>query len=250
MNTAVSMEPGAGTSPQWIARAAGLFWLTTMLAGIFSMVAWGKIVVPGNAAATTANILAKESLFRLGATADLLGVLSYIGVTLFIYELLAPVNRKLSLLAAFFSLVGCALGALGCVLQLAPLTILSSAPALNAFTPGQVRDLAFLAIRVRVGVNDVALVFFGLHCLLLGYLICRSTFLPRFVGVLMVIAGLGWLTFLFPTLAKPLMPWNMAPGILGEGTLLLWLIFMGVNAPRWRAQASAALERPSYEPVI
>jgi len=84
------------------------------------------------------------------------------------------------------------------------------------------------------------LVFFGLHCLLVGYLIFRSTFLPRILGALMMFAGLGWLTFLSPALAKDLSPYNLAPGMLGEGLLIVWLLVFGVNEQRWKEQAGAA----------
>jgi len=132
-------------------------------------------------------------------------------VTLLFYDLFKPVNRSLSLLAAFFSLVGCAIGALS-PFHLAPSHINS-------------------------------LVFFGFYCLLIGYLIFRSTFLPRILGALMAFGGLGWLTFLSPPLANYLSPYNMVPGILGEGSLTLWLLVIGANVPRWEERASAAEER-------
>src|SRR5260370_28564205 len=88
--------------------------------------------------------------------------------------------------------------------------------------------------------TNIGLVFFGFYCLLIGYLIVRSTFLPRVLGVLMAFAGLGWLTFLSPPLANHLSPYNLASGVLGQGSLTLWLLVMGVNEPRWNEQSSAA----------
>lgn len=123
-------------------------------------------------------------------------------VTLLFYHIFKPVNRSLSLLAAILSLAGCVSGALG-AFQLAPSPI-------------------------------HPLVFFGWYCLLIGYLIVRSTFLPRILGGLMALGGLGWLTFLSPALAERLSPYNLAPGIIGEGVLALWLVAVGVNAQRWR----------------
>ena len=82
--------------------------------------------------------------------------------------------------------------------------------------------------------------FFGVYCLLIGILILKSTFLPRFLGVLMAFGGLGWLTFASPSLAATLSPYNLAPGIIGELTLTLWLLVKGVDEPRWRAQAAIA----------
>ena len=134
----------------------------------------------------------------------LVASLAYVAVTLVFYDIFKPVNKTLSLIAALFSLVGCLLSALSAL------------------------DLAALPI------NN--LVFFGGYCLLIGVLIIKSTFLPRVLGALMVFGGLGWLTFLSPSLAHQLSPFNMFPGILGELSLTLWLLVMGVNVQRWKAR--------------
>jgi hypothetical protein len=140
---------------------------------------------------------------RAGAAAALIAAASYIAVTLLFYVLFKPVNKTASLAAAIVSLAGIAAGPLG----------------LTRVNP---------------------LVFFGVYCLLIGYLITRSTFLPRILGVLMVCASIGWLTFLSPQLGRSLYPYNLAPGLLGEGALTLWLVAAGVNAARWREQAAAS----------
>lgn len=142
---------------------------------------------------------------------NLIAAVCYIAVTVLFYTIFKPVSRSLSLLAAVVSLVGCAFGGLSSF-NLAPFPI-------------------------------HPLVFFGFYCLLIGYLIFRSTFLPRILGALMAFAGMGWLTFLSPALAKYLFPYNLAPGILGEGALTLWLLVMGVNAEQWKEQASAGQMR-------
>ncbi len=180
------MERIAEASPRFKARIAGVFYLLTFLTGGVALFVRG----------------------RLGFAAGLIAASCYIAVTLLFYYMFKPVNRSLSLLAAFFSLVGCAIGALS-PFHLAP----------SHINP---------------------LVFFGFYCLLIGYLIFRSTFLPRILGVLMAFAGLGWLTFLSPPLANYLYPYNLAPGLLGEGSLTLWLLVMGVNVQRWNEQTSAA----------
>jgi hypothetical protein len=128
----------------------------------------------------------------------------YIAVTLLFYSLFRPVNRSLSLLASLFSLAGCANDVLS-LFHLDPYKINS-------------------------------LVFFGPYCLLIGYLIFKSIFLPRILGVLMVLAGLGWLIFLSP-LASYLSTGLKVLGILAEGSLMLWLIVMGVNVQGWNEQA-------------
>lgn len=142
----------------------------------------------------------------LGLAAGLIAGASYVAVTLLLYVLFKPVNRNLSLLAACISLLGCAIG---------PLSRFHLVPF-----------------------NISPLVFFGFYCLLIGYLIYKSTFLPRALGALMAFAGLGWLTFLYPPLANDLSPYNMAPGLIGEGCLTAWLLVKGVNVPRWEEQAS------------
>jgi hypothetical protein len=172
-------------SPLLKARIAGAFYLFSILAGIFAV-----------SAATGSVSLA----------ANLIGSACYVVVTLILYDLLKPVNRGLSLLAALFSLAGCAVG----VLRMLHL------PSIN--------------------VNE--LVFFGCYCLLLAYLIFKSTFLPRFLSLLLAITGLGWLTYLSPALGNHLFfPYLMITGLVGEGALTLWLLAFGVNAPRWNEQS-------------
>lgn len=113
---------------------------------------------------------------------------------------------------------------------------------MSVFKTEQLQALAYMFFKLYSQAYNISLVFFGFYCLLIGYLIFKSTFLPRILGVLMAIAGLGWLTFLSPPFGqKYLYPYILAAAI-GEGTLLLWLIVAGVNAERWKAQARAAGE--------
>jgi hypothetical protein len=238
----------AGASPLAKARTAGFFWLMTFLTGGFAMFASGRVVIAGDAAATAAGILAAEPLFRLGVAANLIAGACYTAATLLVYELLKPVNRSLSLLAAFFSLVGCAVGALSELFHLAPLVVLGGGRYLRVFAVEQLQALALMSLGLQVHASLIGFVFFGLHCLLVGCLILGSTFLPRAVGVLMVFAGLGWLTLSFsnllsPPLGRSLVPYILAPGMLGEGSLTLWLLVMGVSVERWKEQARAAGDR-------
>ena len=149
--------------------------------------------------------------------ASLVASACYGVVTLLFHGLFKPVDASLSLIAAAFSLAGCVLGVLG-VLHFVPSYI-------SSFNP---------------------LVLFGVYCLMIGYLILQSTFLPRILGLLMAFAGLGKLTFILPELANYLFPYNLAPGILGEGALTVWLLVARVNAERWRAQAGAAGQSRSW----
>jgi hypothetical protein len=245
MNTAVITEPIAETSPLFKARMAGFFWLMTILTGMFAFLIGGRFVVAGDAATTAANIMAHESLYRLAFAANLIATACYITVTLFIYVLLKPVNRNVSLLAAFFSLVGCAFGAMSCLLFLAPVVVLGGAQ--TAFTVEQLQAQALTFAALSLQANDMGLVFFGLHVFTVGYLIRRSTFLPRILGALLIVTAVCYLTNSFANfLSLPfkayLLPFVAAGGLLGEGSLSIWFLVKGVNVQRWKEQANAAAQ--------
>ncbi len=184
------MERIAEMSPRLKARIAGALYLFSLLTAAF-----GELSLRG----------------RLAIAVGLVAVSGMVAMTVLLYDIFNPVNRGLSLLAAFFSLVG----------------------------------LTFEALRLQPRGMNVAIVFAGFYCILIGYLIFKSTFLPRILGALMAIAGVGWLTFLSTPLANHLSPYNVASGVLGEGLVMLWLLVMGLNVQRWKEQASAALERRS-----
>jgi len=235
------MPPPGEASPRLNARIAGVFYLLTFVGGVASLALGGRLVNYGDAAATAASIRAHESLFRLGFAANLFASACYVAVTLLFYELFKPVSRSISMLAAFFSLVGCAVGAFGSLFQLAPLVVLGGAQYLGVFNVEQLQALALVLLKLGAQANNIGLVFFGCYCLLIGYLVFRSDFLPAILGVLMAIGGAGWLTnsfisFLSPPLARSLSSWMMAPGILGEAALTLWLLVMGVK-PAARSEA-------------
>jgi hypothetical protein len=143
---------------------------------------------------------------RLNVSGGLLVVFAMIAVTLPFYDILSPLNRRLSLLAASFNLVG----------------------------------LAFEVLRVQPHGVNIAVVFNGFFCILIGHLVSRSTFLPRILGALMVLGGLGWLTFLSSPLTNYLSPYNLAFGLLGEGLACLWFLLTGVNVRRRKERAGGA----------
>lgn len=176
--------------------------LKARIAGVFYLL---TIITGAFAAFVSGKMVVYSEAVNLVASA------CYVVVTSLFYVLFKPVDASFSLIAAVFSLVGCVLGAL---------------------------DTFHLVPSPLSSINT--LVFFGVYCLLIGYLILRSTFLPRILGVLMALGGLGWLTFVSSTLASALSPYNLAPGIFGEGALTVWLLAKGVNAQRWQEQASAA----------
>jgi uncharacterized protein DUF4386 len=238
------MERIAEASPRSLARMAGVSQLLEALTATFGQVfVLGRFVVSGNAAGTAANILGHERLFRLGFASSLIGVIFHIAWALLLYDLLKPVNRRLSLFAVFVILVGCAIQALASLFYLAPLLVLGGGSSLSAFTADQLQALAYMFVRLNGYAFNTYLVFFGLWCVLIGFLIFRSTFLPRVLGVLLVISGLGWMIYLVPPLAIRLfIPYIAGASALGEIPLELWLIVMAVNAERWKEQASAAVQ--------
>ena len=235
--SAMTIARVAEPSPLFKARLAGFFWLMTAVTGSLAMAAYQKVVVANDAVATAANYLAHEQTFRLGVASDILATACYLTATLLVYALLAPVNRTASLLAAFFSVAGCAISALSFVFRLAPLALLKDGPE-------QLRALAHTFVGLNTLAAAIGFIFFGLHCLMVGSLILRSAFLPRFIGVLMVLAAVGWSTFGFtnviaPAVAPRLVPYIFMPGGIGEITLSLWLLIKGVDVRRWNEQAAS-----------
>lgn len=229
-------HPSPGFSPVAKARAAGFFWLLTILTSGFALFVGEKVVVLHNASATVANLLGHGTLFLAGTAAMLVSGACYLATTLFVYQLLRPVNETASRLMALFSFVGCAIGATSCIFELVPVIMLKDPLYSGAFSAEQLAAVTIGFLRMRVQANNIGLIFFGLHCLFIGGLILRSKFLPKAIGVLMVIAGLGWLTFLWPPLAQKLAPFNLLPGGLGELSFAGWLLIVGVNARAWNEQ--------------
>src|SRR3977135_3564990 len=196
------------TSPRLRARIAGVFYLLTMLTGAFAQgFVSGRLVVDGDAAATAANILAHRGLLQLGFAVYLIEMACQVAITALFYDLLKPAGRSVSLVAAFLGLTGCIIKTFSRVFFIAPLFILGGAHSLSVFSGEQLQALALLFLKVNDRGAGVALVFFGFYAILTGYLIIRSTFLPRILGVLSVFGGLGWLTFLYPPLGGRLFPY-------------------------------------------
>jgi Domain of unknown function (DUF4386) len=218
-----------------------VLYLLTILTGVFAQgFVSGRLVVDGDAAATATNILAHRGLFQLGFAVYLVEMACQIAMTALFYDLLKPAGRSVSLVAAFLGLAGCVIKTLGRLFYLAPLFILGGGHYLSVFSSEQLQALALLFLKVIDHGAGIALAFFGFYALLKGYLIVRSTFLPRILGVLSVLAGLGLLTFLSPTLGYRLFPYVAALGLLGAVPQILWLLVFGVNEQRWKEQAGAA----------
>jgi len=220
------------------ARLAGVFYLITTLTAVFAeVIVRGRLVDFSDAKATAHNILASESLYRLGFAADLLNFATYIVVTILLYDLLKRSNPCISLLAAFFSLAGQAIGGVIALGHLAPLLLLNPGTSPAAFSISQLQDLALFFLRLHVQGYFVALVFFGFYNLLLGYLFFKSPLFPKTIAALVAIAGLALLInsfahFLSPEFAHILNPFMDALDGLGELPLIIWLLVFGVISPK------------------
>jgi hypothetical protein len=231
-------------SPQRYARTGGALYLAIIVLGAFAegFVA-NKLLVPGDAAATAHNILAAPGLWRLSVAGNLIVVICAVPLLWIEYLLLRPVSKQLVLLAVLFNLVSLAVEAISKLFLLVVMPTLESADFLRAFDPQQLQILANLALRSHDIAFNIALIFFGFTCLVYGYLIIKSGYLPKFVGILMQIAGLSYLTACFAALFAPafadlITPAILLPPLIGELSFCLWLLVKGVNIAKWNDRTS------------
>ena len=228
-------------STRAVARITGILYLLTILLGIFAQAFVSeRLVNSGDAAATAANILAHRSLFEWSFTAYMIEMACQIMTTALFYFLLRPVSRSIALVAAFLSLSGCIIKTFSRVFYITPLFVLGGSEYLNVFSLHQLQALALLLLKVNDRGAAMALAFFGFEALLNGYLVLRSTFLPRFLGVLSMIGGLGWLTFFYPPLGYGVFIYVAVFALLGSIAMIFWLIVWGVDEGRWRDLATSA----------
>jgi hypothetical protein len=236
----------AGISPRALSRIGGALYLIIIILGLFGEAfVRGKIVVSGDAGATAANIRSMESLWRVGIAAEFVLLICGVALVLILFVLLRPVSRELALLGAFFNLVSIAVEATAALSLVGALFPLGNAGYVTAFSPEQLYAMASLAVRSHSHGFGAALIFFGCFCLIAGYLIFKSGYLPKAIGVLMQIAGLSYLinSFAFilaPVVANRLFPAVLVPAFVAELSLCLWLLVKGVNVEKWRARANVA----------
>lgn len=234
------------TSPKAWGRIAGACYLGIFVAGeIYSLLVPNLGLFNTIDAATLDHIVSHQTAFWAGYPFFLLVVAFRLILMLLFYELFKPVNKSINLLAVYFNIVATTMQAAMAVTLLAPLVLLGGLHSLTALPAEQAHALALAALQLYNPIYYIALAFFGCYDLLLGYLAFQSTFLPRPIGVLMGIAGLGWLTFFIPPIATQLLPYNLAAGLIGEGSIILWLLVKSVNAQKWQEQESRASWLPS-----
>jgi len=230
-------------SPKCIARLAGVFFLLTMLLGITAQAFISESLIDWrDATATAANISMNESLFRLGFALYLLEMSCQIVMTVLFFDLFKPVSKRLSLLAAFFALTGISLKTMSRLFYLVPLLFQGENPDLSMFRPEQLQMLGLLLLKLNDQGPAIAMVFFGIGTLITGFLILRSTFLPRFIGVFGMVGGLGWLVFLYPPLGYQLFPLIALAALIGSVLQIVWFLAFGVNEVRWKERARVAAE--------
>ena len=241
MDTAITPDRIAEISPKTKARLVGLFFLLTMAGGI---VAEGfissSLVVAGDAAATANKILSNQSLFRAGFAIYLVEMACQVVMTVLFYDLLKPVSRTVARVSLFLNITGIVIKTFSRLFYIAPLLILGGDPYLNVFSTEQSQAMALLSLEINSEGAAIALVFFGFAGILEAYLILRSNFLPRFLGVIGIIANIGWIFFLYPPLAYRLFPFIAGIGLLGGLLQIFWLLVFGVNEERWIEQAKAS----------
>ena len=223
------------------ARIAGGLFLVSMVAGFFGeLYAPSHIIVAGDAAATARNLAASTSLFRAGFAAYLVEAVCDISLSLVMYKLLKPVRRDLALLAAFFGLVSTAVFAGAELFYFGASLIVGGAGYLKSFSADQLSSLGLLSLKMYGLGGGIFMVFYGVATLIRGYLIYRSGFLPRALGALMALAGVGFIASNFLLVLAPAYASDflLLPMFLTVVSVGGWLLIKGVDVNKWEASAA------------
>jgi hypothetical protein len=219
-------------------RVAGVAMLLSIIFGFLGeMILPDKIIVRGDAAATAANIVGDPTLFRLSFAAYLVEGLCDIALCVLFYILLKPVDRNLALLSAFFGIASMVTFAVAQSSFFAASLVLGDSPGMDTFTADQRNALAYLAIRISGTIAWLFLCLYGTASMIRGYLIARSTYLPRIFGILFIIGGAGFFlrtaTYLLaPPLSSPLL---LIPMAFAGIPMMAWLLFRGIDPARMKA---------------
>jgi hypothetical protein len=225
--------------PRLLARIAGALYVIITRCALFAyLYVRNQVIVADNMAQTAANFLAYEQLYRLGFSAAVVVVICNLPMGLILFELLKVVNPRLALLALVFIIASATLEAVNLFNYIEPLFTFSLPEYAKAFNPEQLQALARGPIRMFGYAFSVSLMFFGVFCALIGFLIFRSKFFPRILGLLMMVAGVTyWINSFRLFLALPI-PYIQWVTLVAELSLALWLLVVGVNEAKWRTQAN------------
>lgn len=228
-------------SPLVLARIVGILALVGIVTGAFDIgYVRNTLIVDGNVAETIHNIMAHETLFRLGFTAHIVLLLCNIPAEIIGFLLLKRVNVIVAAVAMGCGLVGTAIESLDMLNAYVPLKLALEASAMGAFNSEQLQSLSYLSLQLQDTGLLISFVFYGLDEMLAGYVVFRSRFLPRIVGILLSLAGLcyftdGFISFISPSLQTRLLPYLLFPCLPGEGLFALWLAIKGLNVEKWQA---------------
>ena len=219
---------------------AGVFFLLTILGGVIAQGFISNSLIDFNDPAATANnILANKEMFQIGFTIYLIEMACQLITAGLLYQLLKPVDRALALLMLLFEMTGIVIKTFARVFYIAPLWVLDGPAALGGMDSAQLQSTAMLLLRVDSYGAQTALAFFGFSTLIMGYLIFRSTYLPRWLGVIGMIAAFGWLTYLYPPLGRQVFMFVALFALAGAAIKIFWLIVFGVDEEKFRAVEAA-----------
>ena len=230
----------ADSSPRAMAHLAGFLYLLIAICSGFSFgYVRTTLIVPGDASATVSTIMASEGLFRLGMAADAVVFLSEIVLIAMLYTLLKPVSKTLSLAAAYARLAMAVMQGMNLLNYGFVLLLLSGAGYLTVFDPDQLHALVLLFLNAYEYVALIWAMFFALHLLVLGYVVYKSGYLPKILGIMLVVAASGYFIDSFGTVLLPQYEALYASvvvltAIVGELPLSFWLLIKGINVEQWK----------------
>jgi hypothetical protein len=246
-----------GRAARTHARAGGVLYLFIIVAALFGEAyVRGTLVVHGDAAATAANLVRSETLFRVGLAGEMLTCVCDVALAMILFVLLEPVSRSLALVGALLRVTYTSVYAVSKLFEIAALVLLGRADITQsqALAHPQSQALALASLEVHSLGYGASLVFFGFCTLVFGELVRRSGYLPRAIGVLLIVAGVGYVVFSVAQMLSPafaaayLFPWAMLPGFPAELGLALWLTVRGVDVAKWeRRQGQFAGTQPELK---
>jgi hypothetical protein len=234
-------NPLAETSPSTRGRIVGALYLTVIIGGIIAQAVIADGLVDYTSASKTAeNIRANTSLYRLAFAIFMIEMVAQMATTALFYDLLKPVNKSLARVTTIIGLTGAGIKTLARAFYYSPLFLLGGASWLSAMPADQLETLALVFIKVNNQIASVALVLFGFETLLRGWLVYKSDFMPRILGVISMIGGIGWLTYLWPPLGSQVFMFVALFAIAGVIGTTGWLFIRGIDNEKWKARAALA----------